>query len=91
MKTDNLHQAKATLNSIVEGVDDYPELVQEAKDRLAEIEKLEEAAKKQNKQDDMMIEFNQDDESLFIGDYDDSEFENDEEYIDLDESEGGDK
>ena len=86
-----MHQAKATLNSIVEGVDDYPELVQEAKNRLAEIEKLEEAAKKQNKQDDMMIEFNQDDESLFIGDYDDSEFEDDEEYIDLDESEGGDK
>lgn len=91
IKTDNLHQAKATLNSIVEGVDDYPELVQEAKDRLAEIDKIEAAAKKQDKPDDMIIEFNQDDEGLFIGDYDDSEFENDDEYIDLDETEGGDK
>jgi len=89
IKTDNLHQARATLNSIVEGVDDYPELVKEAKERLAEIDKIEEAAKKKEKQKDMIIEFDQQDDNLFIGDYDDSEFYNDDENIDLDESEGG--
>jgi len=91
IKTDNLHQAKATLNSIVEGVDVYPELVEEAKRRLAEIEKIEVQEKKKEESDDVIIEFNKDDEALFIGDYDDSEFINEEEYIDLDEMDGGDK
>jgi TolA-binding protein len=88
IKTDNLHQARATLNSIVEGVTDYPELVKEAKSLLAEIDKMENEMKKKEQSDDVVIDFNQD-EKLFIGDYDDSEFESDEEYIDVEENEGG--
>lgn len=89
IQTDNLHQAKATLNSIIEGVDDYPELINEAEKRLEEIKKIEDLATKEAEEDDVHIEFNQEDESLFIGDYDDSEFENEEEYIDSDDLEGG--
>ncbi|MCK5774553.1 MAG: tetratricopeptide repeat protein [Bacteroidales bacterium] len=87
VKTDNLHQARATLNSIVEGVTDYPDLVQEAKDLIAEIDEMEAKIKSTEKSDDMIIEFNQD-EALFIGDFDDTGMDAEEEYIDSEE-EGG--
>lgn len=90
IETDNLHQARATLNSIVEGVTDYPELVNEAKQLLLKIDEIEKAKKKEAESDDVVIEFNQD-EKLFIGDFDDSEFESDEEYLDVEETEGGTK
>ncbi|RUA30750.1 MAG: hypothetical protein DSY76_02135, partial [Bacteroidetes bacterium] len=81
----DLHQARATLNSIVEGVTDYPELLQKAKDLLKEIDAIEAKEKKEETSDDMMIEFNQD-EKLFIGDYDDGGLD-DEEYLDSEEEE----
>jgi TolA-binding protein len=87
IKTGDLHQARATLNSIVDGVSDYPELVQEAKDLINQIDELEMQKKSATKDDDMIIEFNQD-EKLFIGDYDDTGFEGEEEYLD-EEEEGG--
>jgi hypothetical protein len=62
--------------------------VKEAKSLLAEIDKMENEMKKKEQSDDVVIDFNQD-EKLFIGDYDDSEFESDEEYIDVEENEGG--
>ena len=88
IKTDNIHQARATLNSIVEGVTSYPELVREAEVLLKEIDILEASMKVEEQVDDVMIDFNQDDE-LFIGDYDDSEFESDDEYFEIDEMEEG--
>ncbi len=88
IKTDDLHQARATLKSVVEGVTDYPDLVQQAKDLLEQIDAMEAKVKKEKKSDDMMIEFNQD-EKLFIGDYDEGGFENDDEYLDSEEDEGG--
>ena len=92
IQTNNLHQAKATLNSIVDGVEDYPELVEEAKMRLAEIAKMEEEAREKKKPDDVIIEFDQDNEDLFIGDYDDSDLQTDEDFFEnVEEGEGGDK
>ena len=89
IKTDNLNQAKATLNSIVEGVDEYPELVQEAQERLQVIKDLEELERKKQEPDDVIIEFDKDNESLFIGDFDDSDLQTDEDFFDFDEEEEG--
>jgi TolA-binding protein len=92
IKTNNLHQARATLNSIVEGVDDYPELVEQAKKRLAEIDKMEQEAQKQQQSDDVIIEFDHEHEDLFIGDFDDSDLQTDDDFFDFnEEEEGGDK
>jgi len=88
IKTDNLHQARATLNSIVEGVTDYPKLTAQAKGLLSEINQIETTKREEEEKDDVVIDFNQDDK-LFIGDYDDSGFEIDDENIDIDESEEG--
>ncbi len=65
MKTDNMHQAKATLTSIVENYDGDEGILNQAKEKLKIIEQIQ--AEKENKEEpqEMIIDLGQDND-LFI-------------------------
>ena len=65
IKTDNMHQAKATLTSIVENYDGDEELINQAKERLKIIEQIQAEKNKTEEPQEMIIDLGQDND-LFI-------------------------
>ncbi|MCK5846407.1 MAG: tetratricopeptide repeat protein [Bacteroidales bacterium] len=75
MQTDNMHQAKATLSSIIDNYNGDQELLQQAKDKYEQIRLIEESMLKTDESEEVIIDLGQDN-NLFI----DSEVESDEEF-----------
>ena len=76
MKTDNIHQAKATLVSIVDNYEGDERLLQEAKDKLAVIKAIEDDMKKKEEPEEMIIDLGQDNKLFIETDFDaDTDFE----------------
>lgn len=67
VKTDNLHQAKATLASIVDNYNGDEKLLQQAKDKLKVVNKLSKVNKNDDDNAEVIIDLG-DDNSLFITD-----------------------
>ncbi len=65
VKTDNLHQARATLTSIVDNYDGDEQLLEEAKEKLEEILKMEKELNKKEEPQEVIIDLGQDND-LFI-------------------------
>lgn len=76
MKTDNMHQAKATLTSIVDNYDGDDQLLQEATEKLNVIKQLEENIHKKHESEEVIIDLGKDNNLFIETDFDaDTDFE----------------